>query len=44
VDAPEAVAMAAATADARINKYLEGKEIKKKIYVPGKILNLIVPG
>ena len=25
-----------------IQKYLQGKEIKKEIYVPGKIINLVV--
>jgi leucyl-tRNA synthetase len=31
-----------ALADDKISKYLEGKEIKKKIYVPRKLLNFVV--
>lgn len=33
----------AAKADAGIAKFLEGKNIKKVIFVPGRILNFIVP-
>jgi leucyl-tRNA synthetase len=32
----------AAFADSRIQSYLEGKEIRKVIYVPGKLLNIVV--
>jgi len=28
--------------DPRIIKYLEGKEIKKTIFVPGKLVNFVV--
>src|SRR5260221_2094243 len=31
-----------AKADEKVQKYLEGKEIKKVIYVPGKIVNFVV--
>lgn len=31
-----------ASADAKLSKYLVGKSIKKRIYVPGKILNVIL--
>ena len=36
--------MAIAEADPNIIKWTEGKEIKKKIYVPGKICNIVVAG
>jgi leucyl-tRNA synthetase len=41
-DATEADAKAAALADAGIQKHLADKEIKKVIYVKGRILNLVV--
>mgnify|MGYP001595492389 CR=1 FL=1 len=28
--------------DEKVKKYLEGKEIKKTIYVPGKLINFVV--
>lgn len=31
-----------ASVDTRLSKYLDGKSIKKRIYVPGKILNVIL--
>ncbi|KAF8066270.1 leucine--tRNA ligase [Scenedesmus sp. PABB004] len=37
-------ALAAARGLPNVAKQVEGKEVKKVIYVPGKILNLIVPG
>lgn len=37
-------AEAAAKADPGVAKFLEGKSIKKVIFVPGRILNFIVPG
>ncbi|GIL61315.1 hypothetical protein Vafri_15703 [Volvox africanus] len=37
-------ALAGALTNANVAKYTADKEIKKIIYVPGKILNLIVPG
>ena len=41
-DADEASVMAIAQADPNIIKWTEGKEIKKKIYVAGKICNIVV--
>lgn len=35
-------AFAAVTEDANFAKFLQGKDVKKTIYVPGRILNLIV--
>ena len=31
-----------AVTDKKIEKYLEGNEIKKIIYVPGKIINIVI--
>jgi leucyl-tRNA synthetase len=42
VDASQDAALEAARAVANVGAHLEGKTIKKVIYVPGKILNLIV--
>jgi leucyl-tRNA synthetase len=44
VAAEQAAAVEAALVLNTVKKFTEGKEIKKIIYVPGKILNLIVPG
>jgi leucyl-tRNA synthetase len=41
VDADQDTAMAAAKAVERVMSQLEGKEIKKIIYVPGRILNIV---
>jgi leucyl-tRNA synthetase len=41
-DASEAEAVAAAKSDPKIQRYTKGKPIKKTIYIPTKILNLIV--
>jgi leucyl-tRNA synthetase len=41
-DADEAAAREAAMADPNVSKFLEGKSLKKLVYVPGKILNFIV--
>jgi leucyl-tRNA synthetase len=41
-DADEAAARAAALADPNVSKFLDGKALKKLVYVPGKILNFIV--
>ncbi|KAL3627418.1 hypothetical protein CASFOL_028781 [Castilleja foliolosa] len=35
-------ALALASLDSKLSKYLVGKNIKKRIYVPGKILNIIL--
>jgi leucyl-tRNA synthetase len=40
-DADEETAMAAAKKEEKVISQLEGKEIKKIIYVPGRILNII---
>jgi leucyl-tRNA synthetase len=42
VDAAEDVVKAAAMADERVAPYLEGKSPRKVIYVPGKLLNVVV--
>ncbi|HVX87642.1 MAG TPA: leucine--tRNA ligase [Gemmatimonadales bacterium] len=41
-DAGEAAVLAAALADETARKFLDGKEPKKKIYVPGRLVNLVV--
>jgi len=41
-DADQATVMSIAQADPSVLKWIEGKEIKKKIYVPGKICNIVV--
>ena len=40
--ASEEEAVAAAKGEASVAKYLEGEEIKKVVYVPGRILNLVI--
>ena len=42
VDAPEDVAREAGLADPNVAKFIEGKTLRKVVYVPGKILNFIV--
>lgn len=42
VDADEGTAITAARANASVAKHLEGKEVAKVVYVPNRILNLIV--
>lgn len=44
VSADQSAAVEAAMGLNSVKKFTDGKEIKKVIYVPGKILNLIVPG
>ncbi|WP_105300781.1 leucine--tRNA ligase [Anaerococcus marasmi] len=41
-DASKEDAIKSAQEDNNINSYIEGKEIRKIIYVPGKILNIVV--
>lgn len=41
VDMPKNEVLAAAKADAKIAELLDGKEIKKEIYVPGKLVNFV---
>ena len=40
-DADSATAIAAAKADEKVQEMLEGKQIIKEIYVPGKIINIV---
>jgi len=42
VGAAEALAREQAMKDDKVRAHLEGKAIKKVVYVPGKILNFIV--
>ncbi|MGH8019012.1 MAG: class I tRNA ligase family protein, partial [Opitutaceae bacterium] len=41
-DAPEAEALALARANEKLSTHLDGKALRKIIYVPGRILNLVV--
>jgi leucyl-tRNA synthetase len=41
-DATQEVAIAAALADANVQKFVDGKPIRKAIYVPGKLVNIVV--
>ncbi|MFP4540468.1 MAG: leucine--tRNA ligase [Opitutales bacterium] len=41
-DAPQDAVLALAQADPKVAAHLEGKTLRKVIYVPGKILNLVV--
>jgi leucyl-tRNA synthetase len=41
-DATEAVAVEAALADPNVRKFVEGKPVKKAIYVKGKLVNIVV--
>lgn len=43
-DAAEAEVLAAAQADERVAKWLEGKQLIKQIYVPGRMVTLVVKG
>jgi len=40
--ASEAEARAAAMADANVQRWVEGKTVRKLIYVPGKLINIVV--
>ncbi|MBJ7396959.1 MAG: class I tRNA ligase family protein, partial [Akkermansiaceae bacterium] len=40
-DADEAAAKAAAFASAKVNEHLEGKTIRKIVFIPGKIFNIV---
>ena len=42
VEAPQDAALAAALELNTVKKFTDGKEVKKVIYVPGKILNVIL--
>ena len=41
-DADEAAARELALGDAKVAKFIDGKDIKKFIYVPGRIVNIVV--
>ncbi len=41
-EATEAEAVAAALADANVQKFVEGKPVRKAIYVKGKLVNIVV--
>ena len=41
-EAPEETVLEAATKDPTITRYLDGKQIRKKVYVKNRILNLVV--
>lgn len=42
VDATQEQVLALATAEENVQKFLEGAELKKVVYVPGKLLSLVV--
>ena len=42
LDASEASILAAAKADDKVQQFLEGKPIKREIYVKGRLVNLVV--
>lgn len=42
VDAPEEEAREAALADERVRQFLDGKEPRRVIYVPGRLINVVV--
>src|SRR5437868_10132712 len=41
-EAPEELVLEAATKDPTITRFLDGKQIRKKVYVKNRILNLVV--
>jgi leucyl-tRNA synthetase len=41
-DAPEAAALELAKADAKAKAFLDGKTVRKVVYVPGRIINIVV--
>ena len=41
-EAPEEYVLETATKDPAITRYLDGKQIRKKVYVKNRILNLVV--
>jgi leucyl-tRNA synthetase len=42
VDADEAAVREAALADANVQRFMEGKPVRKFVYVPGKLANVVV--
>ncbi|MDX2121690.1 MAG: leucine--tRNA ligase [Gemmatimonadota bacterium] len=43
-NAPEEVAKAAALADPAVRRFTDGKEVRKVIYVPNRLINIVVAG
>jgi leucyl-tRNA synthetase len=41
-DVAEETAKAAALADEKVQPFLEGKSVRKVVYVPGKLVNIVV--
>jgi leucyl-tRNA synthetase len=41
-DITEEAAKAAALADENVQRYIEGKEMRRLIYVPGRLVNVVV--
>jgi len=41
-DAEEGVVVGAAQEDAAVRRFTEGKELRKVVYVPNRLLNLVV--
>jgi leucyl-tRNA synthetase len=41
-DSTEEQAMAAATAEQNVQRHLEGKQVRKVIYIPNRLLNIVV--
>ena len=41
-DSPEEMIQSLAVEDEKVNKYIAGKEIKKIIYITGKVINIVV--
>jgi leucyl-tRNA synthetase len=41
VDAPETQVLAAARAEPNVERYLVGKTVRKEIYVPGRLVNIV---
>lgn len=42
VDADEAAVFAAAESSPKIKPWIEGKQVKKRLYVPGRLVNMVV--
>jgi leucyl-tRNA synthetase len=42
VEADEAAARAAAAANENVQRFLEGKSVRKVVLVPGKLVNIVV--
>jgi leucyl-tRNA synthetase len=41
-DAGQEQAMAAATAEQNVQRHLEGKQVRKVIHIPNRLLNIVV--